>query len=136
MRKIPKILTGASVAAILMGGLTLPTQVFASGEMPSEEACESASDPVTKGGCVATDRKKGNCHTCHLFKGIEKTRLQAGNIGPPLVQLGKRYTKQQLRVRIFDATKINPQSPMPPFGRHKILNDKEIDLVVEWMMTL
>ena len=97
---------------------------------------KAGSDKVTMGGCIATDRKAGNCHACHFFKGLENTRLQAGNIAPPLVQLGSRYSKKQLKDRVFDATKMNPQTSMPPFGRHKILNGKEIDLVVEWLTTL
>lgn len=34
------------------------------------------------------------------------------------------------------ATERNPDSRMPPFGRHGILDQKEIDLVVEYLYTL
>jgi sulfur-oxidizing protein SoxX len=44
--------------------------------------------------------------------------------------------KAKLRAQIYDATKNNPNSIMPPFGRHEILSDKEIDAVTEWVYTL
>jgi sulfur-oxidizing protein SoxX len=44
--------------------------------------------------------------------------------------------KAVLRAQIWDATKANPNSAMPPFGRNMILSDKEIDLIVEYIYTL
>jgi sulfur-oxidizing protein SoxX len=144
MRNIPKILAGASAAVALIVGLALSPTVYAGagdkGEMPSKKACAAAmkagTDKVAMGGCIATDRKGGNCHACHFFKGLETTRLQAGNIAPPFIQLGSRFSKQQLKDRIYDPMKANPNTSMPPFGKHHILNGKEIDLVVEWLVTL
>ncbi|MEE8481967.1 MAG: sulfur oxidation c-type cytochrome SoxX [Acidiferrobacterales bacterium] len=144
MRNIPKLLAGASAAAVLIVGLALSPTAYAGsgvkGEMPGKKACKAAmkagKNRVLMGGCVATDRKGGNCHACHYFKGLEKTRLQAGDIGPALAGLKKRFNQKQLKARIYDATKATPTSSMPPFGRHKILSGKEIDLVVDWLMTL
>ncbi len=136
MRNFPKILAGAGAVAMLIGAMAFTSQAYAGGEMPSKEVCKSATDPVVKGGCIATDRKKGNCHACHVFKGIEQTRLQAGNIGPTLHNLKARYTKDQLYALVYDKTKSNPRTLMPPFGRNKILNKKQIDEVVDWLMTL
>lgn len=136
MRNFPKILAGAGAVAMLIGGMAFTSPAYAVGEMPSKKVCKSATDPVVKGGCIATDRKKGNCHACHVFKGIEKTRLQAGNIGPALHNLKARYTKDQLYALVYDKTKSSPRTLMPPFGRNKILNKKQIDEVVDWLMTL
>ena len=144
MRNIPKILAGASATAMLIVGLALSPSVMAGsgdkGEMPGKKQCKSAmkagKDRVAMGGCVATDRKAGNCHACHYFKGLEKTRLQAGDIGPALAAMKARFSKEQLKARVYDATKQNPSTSMPPFGRHKILSGKDIDLVVDWLMTL
>jgi sulfur-oxidizing protein SoxX len=44
--------------------------------------------------------------------------------------------KAKLRAQIWDSTKANPNSMMPPFGRHKILSEDEIDKVVEFIYTL
>lgn len=144
MRNIPKILAGASAAAVLIVGLALSPTVYAGlgakGEMPGKKACKSAmkagKDRVLMGGCVATDRKGGNCFACHYFKGLEKTRIQAGDFGPALSALKTRFSKEQLRARVYDAPEFTPDTSMPPFGRHKILSGKEIDLVVDWLMTL
>jgi sulfur-oxidizing protein SoxX len=138
MRKTPKFIIGAGAVALIMGSLAFSPQVaFAGGEMPSKDACKDAKDNVTKGGCVATDRKKGNCMACHTFAGLEKTRLQAGNIAPPLVAMKTRFPdRAKLRAQVWDAAKNNSATVMPPFGRHKVLSEKEIDLVVDWLQTL
>ena len=139
MRKSNKLLTLMGTAALAMS-LGVTPQVLAGGEMPSKKVCkavDASKDPVTAGGCVATDRKKGNCHSCHVFKGVEKTRLQAGNYGPPLVAMKARFPdKAKLREQVANATAANPKSAMPPFGRHKIISGKDIDLIVEWLLTL
>lgn len=134
------LIAGASTVAVLLVGLMVAPQVQAGGEMPSKKACKAAKDPVTKGGCVMTDRKKGNCMGCHSFKGLEKTRLQAGNIAPPLVAMKSRFKgakgKKKLYDQVYDATKFNRNSSMPPFGTHKILSKEEIENIVEFLYTL
>ena len=48
-----------------------------------------------------------------------------------------RYSsKEKLRAQIYDATQNNPNTIMPPFGKHKILNESELDKVVEFIYTL
>ena len=138
MRNTPKYLVGAGAVALMLGSLAFtPQTALAGGEMPSKAACKAAKDNVTKGGCIATDRKKGNCMACHTFAGLEKTRLQAGNIAPPLSHMKARFPdRAKLRAQVYDATKNNPGTVMPPFGRNKILSNKEIDLVVDWLETL
>jgi sulfur-oxidizing protein SoxX len=60
-----------------------------------------------------------------------------GNIAPPLVAMNLRYPdKAKLRAQIWDATVANPGTIMPPFGRHQILTEEEIDEVVEYVYTL
>ena len=44
--------------------------------------------------------------------------------------------KAKLRAQVWDATAINPRTVMPPYGRHKILSEEEIDKVVEFLLTL
>jgi sulfur-oxidizing protein SoxX len=137
MRYTAHIIAGASALAIILGTSLFPTVTFAGGEMPSKKVCKSATDSVVKGGCTMTDRKKGNCMACHQFKGLEKTRLQAGNVAPPLIAMKQRFPdKAKLRKQVYDATSIVKNSPMPPFGRHGILSGKEIDNIVEFLYTL
>lgn len=93
----------------------------------------ASADAVEQGRQIAWDRVKGNCLTCHMVEGGEQT----GNSGPPLIQMKARFPdKADLRAQIWDPTKRNPMTNMPPFGRNKILTEKEIDLVVEYLYSL
>jgi sulfur-oxidizing protein SoxX len=88
---------------------------------------------VEKGKEVAFDRKKGNCLACHVMD----DGTLPGNIAPPLVAMSLRYPdKAKLRAQIWDATVANPNTIMPPFGRHQIITEEEIDEVVEYVYTL
>ena len=79
------------------------------------------------------DRSKGNCITCHA---LEDGKLP-GNLGPPLMGMKARFPEVDiLRSQIWDSTERNPDSRMPPFGRHGILDREEIDLIVEYLYTL
>lgn len=88
---------------------------------------------VEAGKALAVNRKKGNCLACHGFDG----GALPGNIGPPLLAMKARYPdKAKLRAQIWDATAVNPESAMVPFGRHKILTEGEIDKITEYIWTL
>jgi sulfur-oxidizing protein SoxX len=88
------------------------------------------------GRSLAFNNKKGNCLACHAIPGEPKAE-SPGNIGPPLVNIKERYPdRAKLRAQIWDATAINPDSVMPPFGRNKILTEQEIDLVTDYIQGL
>jgi sulfur-oxidizing protein SoxX len=88
---------------------------------------------IEKGKELAFDRKKGNCLACHM---IDDGDL-AGNVGPPLLAMKARYPERsELRSQIWDATVANPRTTMPPFGKHGILTDEEIDLITDYIYTL
>lgn len=85
------------------------------------------------GQAIAFDRTKGNCLACHVIAGGESP----GNIGPELSNIQARYpNKTLLRQRIWDETEFNSITVMPPFGKHRILSEQEIDQVVEFLYTL
>lgn len=86
-----------------------------------------------EGRSIALNRVKGNCAVCHMIPGVEFH----GDIAPPLVAIPQRFPdKARLRAQVYDATRFNPDSVMPPFGRHGILTPEELDKVVEWLLTL
>ena len=92
-----------------------------------------AASVIEEGRKIALDRKKGNCMACHVMDGA----TLPGNIGPPLVAMQARFPdKAKLRAQIWDSSQINPRSLMPPFGRHEILTEDEIDKVVEFVHSL
>lgn len=99
---------------------------------PVAMAAEGAS-VIEKGKAVSYDRKKGNCLACHMMD----DGMLPGNIGPPLISMKLRYPdKAKLRDQIWDATAKNPNTIMPPFGRHKMLSEEEIDMITEYVYTL
>ncbi|MDT8447857.1 MAG: sulfur oxidation c-type cytochrome SoxX [bacterium] len=88
---------------------------------------------IEKGKEIAFDRKKGNCLACHQIEGGEL----AGTVGPPLVAMKQRFEdRQTLWAQIYDSTAANPNSMMPPFGRHGILSDAELEAVVDYIHSL
>jgi sulfur-oxidizing protein SoxX len=123
MRKPAIIVTAASAVALVLGSMTIAPQV----------AVAADADLVAKGQKIAEDRKKGNCFTCHDYKGAHL----AGNIGPPFVAMKARFPdKKKLRAQIWDATAANPNSMMPPFGKFGVLSADEVDAITEWVYTL
>lgn len=92
-----------------------------------------SKEQTQEGKRLAFDRNKGNCLACHAIDDGESP----GNIGPALHSLPVRYNnKDQLREQIYDATRFNHETSMPPFGKNKILNDEEIDKIVDYLWTL
>jgi len=93
----------------------------------------SAETALEKGKALAFDRKLGNCLACHAMDDGDL----AGNIGPPLVSMGLRFPdKAILRAQIWDATVRNANSIMPPFGKHKMLSEEQIDLITDYVHSL
>jgi sulfur-oxidizing protein SoxX len=96
------------------------------------DALASAQTPPLPGQTLAFDRSKGNCLTCHDIKGGDAP----GNVGPPLADIKTRFPdRKELRGIVFDETKRNPQTVMPPFGRNLILTDGEIEAIVNFLYT-
>lgn len=125
MRKTAKsAATALSFAAILGSATLIPLEI---------SAAEGASDMIAKGKDVAFDRKKGNCLACHMMD----DGASPGDIGPPLVAMKARFPdKAKLREQIHDPMITNPNTRMPPFGKHRIISDSEIDAIVEYLYTL
>ena len=121
---VTRVMAASALAAVLGGAVKL------TGVMAQEPEGLSI---VEQGKLVAWDRKRGNCLACHAMA----DGTLPGNIGPPLVAMKARFPdKAVLRAQIWDATKKNPNSMMPPFGRHGILTEEEIDNIVEYVYTL
>jgi sulfur-oxidizing protein SoxX len=114
MRTPARYITTVSTVATLIGALALPP-VAASAEEKPKSAFEL-------GKALAFDNKEGG--------------ELAGNIGPALAAMKDRFSKEKLRAQIFDASKSNPNTIMPPFGRHGILSEDELNKVVEFVYTL
>jgi sulfur-oxidizing protein SoxX len=132
----------AAVSAVLLLGLASSYMpIAAAGDLPTEKGCKKLkeADNAMKGWCAAITRKKGNCLACHhaVVDNWPATLPPGGNIGPPFVAMGARFpNSEDLRAQIWDATVNNPNSSMPPFGKHKLISETDIDNIVAWLSTL
>jgi L-cysteine S-thiosulfotransferase len=114
-------------------GLVGAVSVLAGQFVITPLASAEGMNAVEKGKELAFDRKKGNCLACHSIEGGNSP----GNIAPALIAMQTRFpNKAELRAQIWDATVKNPESPMPPFGKHGALSEKEVDLITDFVWTL
>ena len=103
-------------------------------------------DPA-RGRAIVTNRHLGLCLLCH-FGPFPEERLQ-GTLAPDLKGAGTRWSEGQLRLRIVDAARLNPNTIMPPYyrsdGLHRVapslrgkpvLTAEQIEDVVAFLATL
>jgi L-cysteine S-thiosulfotransferase len=105
------------------------------------------SGDSARGRQVAANRGSGNCVLCHKLPLPNETFF--GNIGPDLSRVGERFTEGQLRLRVVDSTRINPETIMPSYYRTEglrrvlpayrgepVLTAQEVEDVVAFLITL
>lgn len=107
---------------------------------------------MTRHGDPASGRdivrsREGNCLLCHLVPDAGAQPM--GNVGPSLAGVGTRLSREQLRLRLVDSTRINHNSVMPPYHRisglnrvapqyrgRPLLSAQQIEDVVAYLATL
>jgi L-cysteine S-thiosulfotransferase len=102
---------------------------------------------ATRGRAIVADRQRGLCLLCHQAP-IAEERFQ-GNLATDLAGSGSRWSAAQLRLRIVDAKRLNPQSLMPafhrtdglqrvgtPFAGKPVLDAQQVEDVVAYLQTL
>jgi sulfur-oxidizing protein SoxX len=67
------------------------------------------------GAGVFASRGEGHCVLCHQVDGLD-VPFQ-GDVGPALSGIGSRLTPAQIRYRIVDVSRLNPDTIMPPYFR-------------------
>ena len=103
-------------------------------------------DPA-RGRAIVLDRQRGLCLLCHSGPFPEE-RFQ-GDLAPSLAGAGARLTEGQLRLRMVDGRRLNPDTIMPSYfsteGLHRVgrawrgrsvLPAEEIEDVVAFLVTL
>lgn len=68
-----------------------------------------------RGRDIVLRQERGNCILCHAVP--EASVKFTGDIGPPLRGVGSRLNRAQLRFRLMDASRLNPDTVMPPYHR-------------------
>ncbi len=84
------------------------------GDAIPQRLTDARGDPQ-RGREVAVKRELGNCLLCHRMP-IPEERFQ-GTIGPDLAGVAGRLSEGQIRLRIVDESRMNPQTIMPPYYR-------------------
>ena len=106
-----------------------------------------APGDAVRGRAIVVDRQTGLCLLCHAGP-FPEARFQ-GNLAPNLAGAGERWSEGQLRLRVVDARRINPETIMPPYYRvdglshvarayagKPILNAAQIEDVVAFLTSL
>jgi sulfur-oxidizing protein SoxA len=89
-----------------------------------------------KGQQLSFDRSRGGgCLACHVMG--PKTQALPGDVGPDLSEIATAgRTDQWLFNSVFDPRVYNPQSVMPPWGKHGFYSEAEIRDIVAFLKTL
>ncbi len=91
---------------------------------------------ISNGRAIFLDERKGNCAACHKVPNDAAIK-SASSIGAPLEAIKARYPdRAKLRDVIWDFSKINPNTIMPPYGKHRILSSDEIDALVIYLESI
>lgn len=75
---------------------------------------------AARGRAIVTSRQQGLCLLCHSGP-FPEAPLQ-GTLARSLAGVGSRWSAGQLRLRIVDASRLNPNTIMPPYYRTEDLN--------------
>ncbi len=110
-------------------------------------ALEGRVGDAARGRAIVATRQQGLCLLCHAGP-IPEERFQ-GNLAPDLAGAGARWSVAQLRLRLVDARRLNPDSIMPAYYRtdgltrvgrawegKPILDAQQIEDVVAYLATL
>ncbi len=110
-------------------------------------ALEGALGDATRGRAIVASRQTGLCLLCHGGP-IPEERFQ-GNLAPDLAGAGQRRAPAQLRLRLVDPRRLNPDSIMPAYYRSvgltrvgrawegkTLLNAQQLEDVVAYLATL
>lgn len=111
------------------------------------QSLTGAKGDAERGRAIVANRQLGLCLLCHTGPFPEE-KFQ-GTLAPDLQGAGARSNEGQLRLRIVDASRINPNTIMPPYYRvdglnrvapafkgKPILSAEQIEDVVAYLATL
>ena len=138
---------------VLLSGFAIAAGAAAEGLAPYRVDGDAIEAPIAGArGDAAKGReivlgRESNCLLCHTVPDAGGRPM--GNIALPLAGVGGRFSAGQLRLRIVDSSRTNPQTPMPAYyrvdGLHgvaaafrgkPILSAQEVEDVVAYLVTL
>jgi sulfur-oxidizing protein SoxX len=147
---------GLATAALLasIAGSALAQSGGAQGATPYTVVGDAIPKPLAdkpgdaaRGRAIVANRSVGLCLLCHSGP-IAEERFQ-GTLAPSLAGAGGRWSVAQLRLRIVDGARLNPDTIMPPYYRttglqrvakpfegKTVLTAEQIEDVVAYLATL
>lgn len=136
----------AGLLLALGGCVTEPLPYVVDGDAIPRPLGAEEGDPKV-GEQLFAAREGGHCVLCHQVASLDAPFQ--GNLGPALDDVGARLTPGQIRLRIVDASRLNPATVMPPYyrasgleqvgeayGGKPALTAEEIEHLVAWLATL
>jgi len=139
----------AALAMMTLGPQTLRAElapVAIVGDAIAQSLTGEAGDPA-RGRAIVVDRQKGLCLLCHVGP-FPDQRFQ-GDMAPDLAGAGARWSSAQLRLRIVDGSRLNPDTIMPSYYRIEgltrvapafkdkpILEAQQVEDVIAFLATL
>ena len=131
---------------VLVLPLPAPLLAVAAGDAIEQPLTAPPGD-AARGRAIVASRQQGLCLLCHRGPFPEE-RFQ-GNIATDLAGTGSRWSAGQLRLRIVDSRRVDPDSVMPPFHRSEglqrvgrawqgkpVLDAQQVEDVVAFLLTL
>ncbi|GLK82662.1 sulfur oxidation c-type cytochrome SoxX [Ancylobacter defluvii] len=128
-----------------MVGLAVPGTALAQDAMPRPAGITPGE--ATEGARLVADRQKSLCVLCHSGP-FPNPHLQ-GNLAPDLSGIGARLSEDEIRLRVTDMKRLNPDSLMPTYAASKagervgtawrgrpILVEQEIEHIVAYLASL
>lgn len=91
---------------------------------------------ATEGRDLFARPDKGNCIACHQVPQGAGPAVRA-DVGPRLDAARlKGWDRARLRALLEDPQRANPDTVMPPYGRHRLLDDREIERIIDYLHAL
>jgi len=97
--------------------LLLASTAAADDAIPS--SLTGTTGDASRGRAIVLDRHVGLCLLCH--SGPFPEEQFQGNLAPSLAGVGSRLSAGQIRLRIVDSSRVNPDTIMPAYFRTEAL---------------
>jgi sulfur-oxidizing protein SoxX len=154
MRRAEAWALGAALAAAVVAASAQPASAVGARTAPAGVVGDAMPEPLTatpgdaaRGRAIVASRQVGLCLLCHTGPFPEE-HFQ-GNLAPDLAGAGARWSTAQLRLRIVDSRRVNPETIMPAYHRvdglvrvgrawagKPVLDAQQVEDVVAFLATL
>lgn len=145
--RLPTFFWSMPAVARVLTGCLLVVMPVAAQTADSDPIPLVAAGDSSRGRALALERTT-SCVLCHLLPNVDGG-LVGGNLGPSLEGVGARLSAAQLRYRLVDSSRLNPQTIMPAYFRvaasdrvapefvgRTILQAQEIEDLIAWLTSL